>query len=68
MYAEKRTYGKRKFAFLGRQMINGKRRFLFQQTWPSMYRTGIREERITRRNMHPASRRMLILILIIIII
>jgi hypothetical protein len=28
--------GKRKFVFLGRQMINGNRRLLFQQTCPSI--------------------------------
>jgi hypothetical protein len=28
---------KRKLVFLGRQMINGNRRVLFQQTCPSMY-------------------------------
>ncbi len=28
--------GKRKFVFLGRQMINGNRRLLFQQTCQSM--------------------------------
>ncbi len=28
--------GKRKFIFIGRQTINGNRRFLFQQTFPSI--------------------------------
>ncbi len=31
-------YGKRKFVFLGRQMINDNRGLLFQQTCPCMYR------------------------------
>ncbi len=37
MYIRKNGYGKRKFVFLDRLMINGNSRLLFQKTCPSMY-------------------------------
>ncbi len=34
---KKYIYGKHKFVFLGRQMINGSQHLLLQQTFPSMH-------------------------------